>query len=187
MIYTAITGNKDALRDDVKCFTKDLWFTSNPLMTAKAYKVLPHLFLSDKWTVWIDGNIRLFIDEEELIEMTKPFEVGVFAHPERNCIYSEGAFCKKMGKGNPFEIDRQLKDYKDAGYLLDNGLAACFIIVRKNTSYVNRLNEIWWEHITKYSKRDQISFPIIFNGHFKYLPKVSMKRNKYFERFKHKN
>ena len=48
MIYTAITGNKDALRDDVKCFTNDCKF-DNPRLNARMVKVLPYLFLTAQW------------------------------------------------------------------------------------------------------------------------------------------
>lgn len=184
MIYTAITGNKDPLRDDIKCFTEGYKF-DNPRLNARMYKILSHLFLNDKWTIWIDGNIRLFVSENQLIEMTKPYEVGVFTHPERNCIYEEGQFCKKIGKGDSDRIDRQLVGYSNAGYPMNNGLAATFIVVRKNTPHVNRLNEMWWEHITRYSIRDQLSFPPVFDGNFKYLPKVPMRKNKYFKRLRH--
>jgi hypothetical protein len=184
MIYTAIFGNKDKPRNDVYQFKENLGY-DDPRMAAKIYKILPHLFMDVKWSVWIDGNIRLNISEKELIWMTKPHEIGVFKHWERNCIYDEGEFCKKVGKGNPEKIDKQLFDYKKMGYPQKNGLGQCSIIVRKHTPAIERLNEKWWAHISRYSIRDQISFPVVFGEHINYLPKVHIRKNRYWSRPKH--
>jgi len=185
MIYTAIFGGKDSLRDDVHRFNDPLKYTSNPRLAAKIYKVLPHLFMDVEWSVWIDGNIQLHVSEQELIEMTMPNSIGVFRHWERDCIYDEGKFCIKIGKDKPNIINKQLADYKHLGYPKKHGLGQCSIIVRKHTPTINRLNEQWWSHICRYSIRDQISFPVIFEEELKYLPKVHIRKNKYWSRPKH--
>jgi len=184
MIYTAIIGEKDTRRTDIQCFENDYKF-NNYRLTARMYKILSHLFITDEWSIWIDGNIHLFVSKDDLIDMTKPYNVGVFKHPERGCIYEEGEFCKKIGKGDNSIIDKQLDDYRHAGYLENNGLGATYILVRKNIPEINKLNEKWWSHVCRYSIRDQISFPFVFNNHVKYFPKVSMKQNHYFKRVKH--
>lgn len=189
MIYTAVIGGKDNVRKDIKCFTKGYKF-QNPRMNARMYKALSHLFIEDEWIIWIDGNINLFVSEEELIAMTKPYSVGVFRHPERNCVYKEGQFIKKLAREgkkvvNEKLIDRQLEDYNEMSYPKDNGLGATFILIRQNTPHINRLNEMWWAHICRYSLRDQLSFPFVFDEQITYLPKVPMGKNQYFERIKH--
>lgn len=183
--YTAIVGGKDKLRDDVLCFTDPLKF-HDPRVSARMYKVLPHYFLDAGWSIWVDGNIKLFVSAKELIEMTKPYEVGVFRHWERDCIYDEGRFCIKIGKDKPGPINHQLEEYEKLGYPRHNGLGQTSILVRKHTPRINRLNERWWAHICRYSIRDQISFPVVFDRHIKYLPKVHIRKNKYWERPKHK-
>lgn len=185
MIYTAVIGGKDEIRKDIRCFGGDYKF-NNPRLSARMYKILSHLFVSDEWSIWIDGNINLFASEKTLIDMTKPYNIGVFAHPERNCLYKEGEFCKKMGKDGRDIIDRQLGDYRNLGFPSRRGLGATFILVRRNIPEINSLNERWWSHVCRYSIRDQISFPFVFDGRIKYLPKVPMRKNQYFERIKHK-
>ena len=183
MIYTAIFGDKDKERKDIHQFKEQLM--SSPRMAAKIYKVLPHLFMDEEWSVWIDGNIKLHITEEKLISMVKPYDIGVFIHPERDCIYEEGIFCAKVGKDKIENIQPQLDYYKSKGHPSHGGLGACFIIVRRHTPEINRLNEMWWAHICRFSIRDQLSFPFIYKNVVKYLPKVNMRKNEYFERFKH--
>ena len=48
-------------------------------------------------------------------------------------------------------------------------LAACGIVVRKNTETVNRLNEKWWAEICRGSSRDQLSFPYTLGTISKYI------------------
>jgi hypothetical protein len=188
VVYSAIVGDIDLPRDDVLCFTdgfEDRF--SDPRLAAKMYKVLPHHFLPEdtQWSIWVDGNITLNVSPGWLIKQTYPREIGVFKHGERQCLYEEGRFCKKIGKGNPGKIDEQLIRYKEMGFPKDSGLWFCGVLVRKHTERIRRLNEEWWGHICRYSQRDQISFPVVFNGMMKTLPTVPMHDNKYFKRPKH--
>lgn len=186
-VYSAIVGSIDqARRDDVFCFTDPGKF-SDPRVAAKIYKVLPHLFLPEdtEWSIWIDGNITLNVPPGWLIEQTKSREIGVFNHGERQCLYEEGQFCKQKGKGDPKRIDEQLQAYREMSFPSKMGLWYCGVIVRKHTARINRLNEQWWAHICRYSLRDQISFPVVFNDMMKTLPTVPMHSNKYFKRPKH--
>ena len=185
MIYSAIVGGIDKPRKDVKCFTGTGKF-SDPRLAAKSYKMLPHLYLDCEWSIWIDGNIRLFVDEKQLIKMTRPADIGVFAHEARDCVYEEGQACIEQNKDKPETINEQLNYYKDVlKYPRHNGLGYCGVIVRRNTSEINRLCEQWWAHICRFSIRDQISFPVVFGSKVKYLPKVPMLKNPYFKRPKH--
>lgn len=187
MIYTSITGGKDESRDDIKCFDSYDRFRT-PRMNAKIYKVLSHKFIPSEWSVWVDGNVFLDVDEDDLIEMTKPKEVGVFRHAWRDCIYEEAEACKRMNKGTPEIIDAQTRNYKMKGYPEENGLAQCSIIVRKHTSKVATLNNAWWSEITRWSVRDQISFPVIFSDHVQWLGQFPEQQggSDYFHRKPHK-
>src|ERR1043165_9105378 len=88
VVYTAIYGGKDVLIEpavvppdcDFVCFTdSDLhsktWNIRNvpasstdPVRSAKVFKVLPHRYFPEyDYSVWIDGNILLRGDVNELI------------------------------------------------------------------------------------------------------------------------
>jgi hypothetical protein len=172
IVYTAITGGKDAPRDDIWCFDEYERF-KDPVMNAKIYKVLPHLFFEAKYSIWIDGNIKLLVKPEQLVEMMGDmFDIAVFTHPERDCIYEEGLFCKSKGKGDPEDIDKQLARYRVEEYPERAGLGACYIIVRRHIPQMNRLCEKWWAEICAGSSRDQLSFPYIFQNKVQYLEKL---------------
>jgi len=66
--YTAVTGDYPIKRTDLKCFTGDAIF-QRPVMEAKRYKIMPHLFLPDAIKVQLpfdlggagDGELRLLL------------------------------------------------------------------------------------------------------------------------------
>lgn len=160
MIYTAIAGNKDAERNDIKVFTTDKFVS--PRMNAKMFKILPHLFMEDEYSVWMDGNIYPKKTEEEYISLLNGKDMAVLVHPERKCLYDEAEFCKLKGKDTAENIDPQIERYKKAGHPKGSGLWACGFIVRRHTPEMKRLCEQWWAEICAGSSRDQISFPFVF-------------------------
>lgn len=191
MIYTAITGGKDAERDDIKVFRGTGQFT-NPLMEAKKYKVLPHKYMDSEISIWVDGNVYLKQSEDFYKGLLKDTDIAVLEHPLHQCVYKEAEFCKQTGKGVPEEIDELMDKYTQEGYPENNGLAQCCMIVRRHTPEINALNEAWWAEITRYSSRDQLSFPYIFRDKVKYLKhdktkpwNIAHDNNLYFLRYPH--
>jgi hypothetical protein len=180
MIFTAITGQRDAPRDDIKCFTGD-----GGVMEAKKYKILSHKYIDSDISVWLDGNIELLIPEEELIkEFLGDADIGLFKHPYRDCIYYEAV----ADAGRVEELKPQVDYYRSKGFPKHAGLYECGVLVRRNTEAVNKFNEEWWKEIVKWSARDQISFPYVLS---KYPLKVkandgNVRNHKWF-RFKPHN
>lgn len=160
MIYTAIAGDKDEPRNDIKVFTTDMFVS--PRMNAKIFKILPHLFMKDEYSVWVDGNIYPKKTEEEYVSLLGDNDIAVLKHPERDCVYEEAGFCKIKGKDTAEHIDPQVQRYRQAGYPANNGLYACGFIIRRHTEEMKRLCERWWAEICTGSSRDQISFPVVF-------------------------
>lgn len=185
IVYTSIAGFKDNPRDDIKCFPP-CDKLKYPVMAAKIYKILPHLYLDTEFSIWVDGNITLRMSPEEMVaKMTK--DIMVFPNPYRDCLYQEGMYCAAANLDYPETILHQLEEYKKAGFPEKAGLAACGIIVRKHTKEIAELNEKWWAHICRYSNRDQISFPFVFGDKIQYLEKLPppFKDTPYFKRVGH--
>jgi hypothetical protein len=81
-VYTAIAGDYPITRTDIKCFNGEAVFT-RPVMDAKKYKLLPHLYRPDlPVTIWIDGNIWLRTAAQELIDRyLGEADMALFCHP----------------------------------------------------------------------------------------------------------
>jgi Protein of unknown function (DUF616) len=189
VIYTAITGNYDQLRNgdrqDELPFVaylenSELKTTDHILdlaqvlppeyqdldanRRAKWFKLHPHkLFPDFTYSIWIDGNVKVVGNINQLISENM-INTGnlwaVFPHKLRNCIFEEVAACVRLKKDDPQLMFSQITHYfSNKGYPRYNGLAENTIIVRKhNHENVIKLNEMWWQEILTWSKRDQLSF-----------------------------
>lgn len=216
VVYTAITRGYDGLkmpatvsdRCNYVCFTDDptidgrgLWDVRpfpNPeldqVRKCRQLKILPHVFLpSYKSSIWVDGNIQITGDIDELIvkHFDKPGpEFLSFKHPWRNCIYDEAEAVIKNRKGiedssGEMRVRKQMAKYEREGMPKKNGLIESNVILRKHTPEVNGVMEQWWEEVQTHSRRDQLSFNYVaWKNKFQYGLLDGCSRwntNKYFE------
>lgn len=215
VIYTAISNNYDGLKDpivvskncDYICFTDNknikskVWKTRefapselDDVRKCREIKLRPHKYLQEyEYSIWIDGNIELIKDVNDLIKeqkLTPQIELFTFQHPVRNCIYTEAEECIKEKKDNDNLILAQIKKYFDEGYPNNHGLVESNVILRRhNSKQLIRVMEDWWSEIVNYSRRDQLSFNYVtWKNNYRYglLPGNSRNESDYFKLGKHK-
>lgn len=182
-VYSAICGNKDKPRTDIQCFSAYDRFR-DPRLNAKIYKVLAHQFVDAEYSIWVDGNIQLKVAPEILVDMMGDADCAVFRHCERADVYEEAAFVIQKGKDRSDIICEQVAAYRRAGFV-KRDLGMCGVLVRRNTDDVAIRNSLWWSEICRYSVRDQLSFPVVFDGAVRYFDTVPMNSNKFFVRAAH--
>lgn len=199
VIYTAIFGEKDELLQpkvipkgyDFICFTDaktamnpsfkkpGVWRIcvvtpshEDPVRSARKYKVLPHLFLSEYViSVWIDGNIIVRQNPDPLIEKyLGDANVAVYDHMQENferrdCLYDEAEALIKLYeergrfKDDPELIRMHVERYRAEGYPAHNGLLISSVMLRKHAELdAIALDELWWQEMERGSRRDQLSF-----------------------------
>lgn len=171
-LYTAICGCKYPIqqRKDIICF-RDEGIFKNPIMEAKRYKLLPHLFFDEKITIWIDANIQMLITPEDAVKrFLGKADMAIFAHPHRDCFYDEfTALRKNEGRFKIPWLQEQLKQqedkYRSELFPAHYGLWECNFIIRRNNPKVNNLMNAWWAEICRWQWRDQVSFPYILRKH----------------------
>lgn len=161
IVYTAIVG--ESLRKDVLCFGGENVF-QQPVMEAKRYKILPHLFLKDAVTIWIDGNIWLQQDTITIVdELLGDADIALFRHPYRANVWEEFAALKEQERFQIPWLQKQLaaqeRAYRAEGLPADTPAYECNFMVRRNNERVNRLMESWWAQICRWQWRDQVSLP----------------------------
>lgn len=185
IVYTSITGEYDFLNDPLYvddgityvCFTNNhnikskVWnveYIKNSGMDdmhlAKKIKLMPDIYCKEfETSVWVDGKYLIKNDLRKYIsEYQRQMPMLCFPHPVRWCIYDEAAACIWLKRGKKREIIPQIAAYYREKFPYDNGLYEMGCIVRKhNDDKVIKLMRDWWEEISKYSYRDQISFPYV--------------------------
>lgn len=176
-VLTSITGGKDSLVHGHKKGTARWiaytnlkedgdWEIRKPYdrfksdrRNSRVPKIIPHQFVDSKYSLWIDGNLKLLRTPENLVDVfLKDHDMAVFRHPTRDCIYDEAMECAKRGLDDVETIIEQARTYEIAGYAKHRGQAECGFILRRHTPKVEQFNNAWWAEYCRHSVRDQISF-----------------------------
>jgi GT2 family glycosyltransferase len=182
VVYTAITGERDTLKDPLfvppgwrfVCFTdsphvrSSVWDVrplawsspdGDPRRTARWHKVNAHtLFPDDRVSIWADASVRATNDWRRLLWYLGSFGLASYLHPARDCLYDEAHECARLGLDDPGCIREQVARYRAAGYPAHYGLLETTILVRRHGDPdLVRFADLWWDEISKGSKRDQLS------------------------------
>ena len=135
----------------------------DPYHLAKYIKMFPYEFFPDHaFSIWIDGNVQLISDTYPVAIMGHGSAMATFANPMHNCIYTEGRYMLFQGRVPKDMLNKQLDIYRNAGYPEHFGMREFSIIYRDHgcKECYDMMKE-WWEHVNKYTMRDQLSLPFI--------------------------
>lgn len=137
--------------------------SGSPVLINRFFKMNPHIVFTDyKFSVYIDGNIRVCTDMTEYINRLSSIGVGTFAHSQRNCAYEEAKACIAMRKETDENIKQFVMKLRQEEFPEGYGLAQCSIIAREHDSELCKtLMEEWWREFCIGPKRDQLSFPLV--------------------------
>jgi len=131
---------------------------------AKVYKAAPHLFMHG-WDmcIWHDPTHEVEVDPAGIYRdiITPEGEIALFKHESRNCVYSEAEAILNWNMDHTKVVSEQMEFYRSNKYPEENGLYECPVIVRNSTMKMESLGLRWWEIISKYSSRDQLSMPFV--------------------------
>lgn len=187
VVYTVLTGHKEELQNP---FPKNssgyerICFTDNPNLKSdywtivlmddqhldsvreyNRYKLLPHRFLPDfDWSLYFDNTV--YLKTEPLIIWEKyshsKSSFICFKHPWRDCLYQEGEAVIAVGYDDEARIREQLEFYQQKGFPSHSGLIATTMLLRNhNHPKLIEMQEIWFNHVLRFSKRNQISYPFV--------------------------
>lgn len=177
-VLTAITGGRDLLREkqvvgDAQFIAytdfeteSDIWNIKpahnrfkDPRRNSRIHKILSHQYCDTEYSIWIDGDMSLLRNPEELIEKyLKDYDLAVFKHNLRDCIYDEALRCATERLDDPEVIIEQASVYEKKGYAKHKGLCECGVLIRRHSPKTIEFNNFWWSEYCRHSVRDQISF-----------------------------
>jgi hypothetical protein len=180
VVYQAVMGGRDDLHlppfipDGVHHF---FIMGQGGVMDAKRMKILPHKYFREyDVSVWMDGNFQLIGNIKDVVDdfMCKA-DIAVLRHPAEQLgitptVYKEAEVAILQKVDNAKTIRRQMEHYHKQGLPENTEVTMNGIIIRKhNIDRIKMFDDIWWQELNTWSKRDQISFPYLaWKYHLKY-------------------
>ncbi|CAN2223864.1 Protein of unknown function DUF616 [Candidatus Nanopelagicaceae bacterium] len=183
-IYTVLTGSNEELFEqdiiteeevdficfsdrprysttwDVRIFASEIPLDESRM--SRIPKILPHKFLfAYEESIYIDNSVKLTKDPYTYLQ-TNDIELSVLEHSFRNSLKMEFIEVVILSLDELSRVSEQYLMYVSSGADLDDikPLWGGIIYRRHNNEKVKRAMEIWWEHVLRYSRRDQLSLPI---------------------------
>ena len=161
ILYTVITNAKDKIVEQdypIVRFIDSYDKFKDPRRNSRIQKILAHKYFDSEYTIYIDGNRKLLMSPEKIVEKyMKGYDMAIFKHALRDCIYDEAMEVAKLGLDDPELIIEQAKYYEDHEYAKHKGLCEAGFIVRRNNERTRAMNEAWWADYCRFSRRDQLS------------------------------
>jgi Protein of unknown function (DUF616) len=189
-VYTALMGQYETLQEqpvaresDIPfiCFTDDpslessTWdirlveplFPLDSIRSARTLKIVGNEVTQEyDETLWIDNRVILTARPEEILDSwLERSDIAVFEHSFRDSVSAEFAAVAAEGYDDPTRVYEQLIHYAE---LLPESLERkplwTGLIARRRSALVTETMELWWAHVLRYSRRDQLSVVYALHG-----------------------
>jgi FkbM family methyltransferase len=187
VVYTTIMGGSYTLPNvsetsevSYVCFTDQQYFEANgwqvvgiePILShdlprsSREPKICPHRFLHhvDK-SIYVDPSVELLDDPKRIWDsvMKEDAVFGAFHHSFRNSLTDEFIAVFEQGLDSPDTIAEQFNTYSLMGIRELNlrPVWGGFLFRRHNDPTCRMVMERWFTHVLRFSRRDQLSLPII--------------------------
>lgn len=206
IVYTAVIGKEEKLYPPASpghhhfiCFTdlpikSDAWeikkfpnIMENGRLQARWLKTHPEiLFPHELESVWIDANMRLFANPDDIILKARGNELVGLVHPKNDNLGEEAAQINASLKIPMELLSGMIYRYKAEGFMPPNLVTSTGFLYRRHTPAMQAFHLIWWKEISV-CVRDQMSVDYSawkagvetkhFAGHFR--------NNDFFQYFTH--
>lgn len=183
VVYTALIGRYEQLNEqpvaahsevEFICFTDDEELTSDswkirvieprfPLDTIRSARYLkvrgPELLTEFDETLWIDNSVKLSAPPESLLaEWLADADLALPNHSWRTSVIGEFDAVAVDGYDDPARVYEQLIHYTAIlPHVLHETPYWTAILARRKTRSVDAAMAMWWDHLLRYSRRDQLS------------------------------
>jgi len=138
-------------------------FPHDPIRSQRALKLRPWLHLGDfDLSIYIDNSVVLTDTPEAIIarHWTGGSALVLSRHSFRATVMDEFLEVSLLGLDDQTRIFEQLNHYlvADAEGLSEQPYWTAILLRDHGDADMRRLMDIWWAHVARYSRRDQLSF-----------------------------
>ena len=141
-------------------------FGMDPVRSQRALKLHPHDYLQDfDCSLYIDNSVLLKIEPESVIE--QHLDASGFClppHSFRETVLDEFMEVDALGLDEPARCFEQLHHYtiEFPEVLQERPFWAGILLRDHRNAKVRAMLELWWAHVQRYSRRDQLSINVAF-------------------------
>nr|XP_043621421.1 probable hexosyltransferase MUCI70 isoform X2 [Erigeron canadensis] len=145
----------------------------DPRRTGKVPKLLSHrLFPNARYSIWLDGKLKLVVDPYQILERFLWRENASFAisrHYKRFDVFQEAEANKVAAKYDNASIDFQIDFYKKEGLTpystaklpIRSDVPEGCVVIREHVPISNLFACLWFNEVDRFTSRDQISFSTV--------------------------
>lgn len=186
VVYTALLGGGQRLREtalaeessaDFVCFTddpalrSDSWqvihveprLPADPVRSERHLKILGHPVLDgyDR-SLWVDNAVELLALPESFVDgWLEDADVAAPVHTLYRTVLEEAEASIDLGRDDHLRVFEQLAHYVGSSpTTLGTNPHWTALLARRRTPQVEAVMTTWWEHVLRYSRRDQLSFGV---------------------------
>ncbi|XP_050219054.1 probable hexosyltransferase MUCI70 [Mercurialis annua] len=146
---------------------------TDPRRNGKVPKLLLHrIFPNVRYSIWIDGKLRLVEDPYKVLERFLWSQNASFAisrHYRRFDVFVEAEANKAAGKYDNSSIDYQIDLYKSEGLTpytraklpITSDVPEGCVIIREHIPITNLFTCLWFNEVDRFTARDQLSFSTV--------------------------
>ena len=187
VVYTALLGGNQPLREvplaeessaDFVCFTddpalrSDTWqvlaveprLPTDPARSERYLKIVGHPVLAgyDR-SLWVDNAVELLAPPESFVDgWLEDADVAAPVHTMYRTVAEEAAATVDLGRDDHLRVFEQLAHYLDySPTAVETNPHWTALLARRRTPQVEAVMTTWWEHVLRFSRRDQLSFSVV--------------------------
>ncbi|WP_349899492.1 glycosyltransferase domain-containing protein [Parafrigoribacterium soli] len=187
VVYSALTGRYEKLNEqpmardtgvDFICFTDDpeltsetwtirqidLRFPMDTVRSARYLKVRGTELLSEyDESLWIDNSVILQATPDALLDSwLSSADIAIPRHSYRGTVMGEFDAVVADGYDDPSRVYEQLIQYAALRpSALEEHPYWTALVARRHTTQVTHVMQLWYDHILRYSRRDQLSINFV--------------------------
>ena len=166
--HVCLTNNKSLKSKDWEIIHVDPIFPKDDSRSQRYFKLKPHITFPDyKYSLYFDNTIVFkvkienfidFILKDVFIRENEPFFLAP-KHSYRKDLISEFKISLKYNRANHFKIYEQLNHYikTNKEILKKRPYWAGILLRNHNNKKIINHSEIWFSHLCRYTRRDQLS------------------------------
>lgn len=165
--FVCLTDDPDLASDTWEIRQVRPAFPEDRIRSSRRLKILGYRELETDVSLWIDNSVLLQRDPVELVEswLTEHSDIALPMHSFRTTVTAEADAVIEERRARADDVRAQLGVYhRTAPEKLGTNPRWTAILARRRSADLDAAMERWWDHVCRYTPRDQLSYVVSTAG-----------------------